>query len=881
MKNYSRRRIALAVAAIGCASQMVAAHAQETPSQLDRVEVVGSNIKRTAAKQATQIEVYKTEEFSKQGLTTTQDVVNSLSSNQSSVVAATTVGSDNGGAAYADLRGLGSQYTLVLIDGRRAANQPAGQAAYAVDLNAIPLEAIERVEVLKEGAAAIYGTDAIGGVINFITKKSYQGATASIGYSSPTQSGGGTERRVAIAGGLGDLNDDGWNVMGTFAASKSEALWAKDRASVAIDRQPQYSSNAFPGNYMSNPARFPGDKVGDPDNATLWGGAYPNCGPGTIKSGNGNYCRQNTSNWIGILPETERMNASAKATKRLGEHEASLQFIHSETKTITSVAPTPMAGAISIPESSPFYPKTNPDALKTTNVGPLSLYGRTVEAGNRVNQFDTSLDRLQSNLEGVVFGWDYKGGIGYSEAKNKETMKSGWVSTSKLQDAINKGLINPFGANSAAAWDGLGLSGEIKQSTMKLMTADYKMSRELFALPGGNAAVGFGTELRREELDAKVDTNLASQAMSSGSEDAKPTAGSRNVYALYGEAILPVVKGLEIQTAVRYDHYSDFGDTINPKAAFKFTPVEQLMFRGSASTGFRAPTLYDMYMPQSKTNTGSSYNDPFRCDPNGNQSAAACKEDPQQLYIRQGGNPNLKPEKTWSTSIGMVVEPVKTVTLSADLWTTAIKDRIGAVGESVLFDPANWNKYRDRFVAKPDGSIDYVTALSDNLGKLRASGVDLAAMWRLPRTSAGNFTLGLNSTYMKKYDYQNEKDGEWTHNVGRYADESVIFRWKTNFNVNWSLASWSATLGSTYLSSYTDMYTNDDGSNHHVASQILWNGSVSYSWRKTMDVTFGAKNLFNRKPPFSNQDSQFQTGYDPRYSDVVGRILFLNLSYKL
>lgn len=872
MTNYSKRRIAMAVAAACCVSQVVVAHAADDPAKLDRVEVVGSNIKRAAAKQATQVEVHNTEEFTKQGLTTTQDVVNALASNQSDIVAATTVGSDQGGASFANLRGLGSQYTLVLIDGRRAANQPAGQSGYAVDLNAIPLEAIERVEVLKEGAAAIYGTDAIGGVINFITKKSYQGATVNLGYSSPTQSGGGTERRLAIAGGYGDLNDDGWNVMGTLAVSKTEALWAKDRAAVAIDRQPQYSSNAFPGNYFSNP-------VETPDTAGLWGGAYPNCGSGTVASSNGKYCRQNTSNYIGILPETERMNASAKATKRFGEHEASLQFLHAETKTTSSVAPTPTSGAVTISPSSPYYPTTNPDG--TTNTGALGIYGRTVEAGNRVNEFNTSLDRLQSNLEGQIAGWDYKAGIGYSEAKLKETMKSGWISTDKMQAAIDNGTLNPFGANSASLWDSLDVSGVLKKSKMKLTTADYKMSRELFDLPGGAAAFGFGTEARREQLDAKVNTELAKQAMSSGSEDSKPTAGSRNVYAFYGEAILPVLKSLEIQTAVRYDHYSDFGDTINPKAAFKFTPIEQIMFRGSASTGFRAPSLYDMYMPASETNTGSSYHDPFRCDPNGDQSEAACSEDKMQQYIKQGGNSKLKPEKTWSTSIGMVVEPVKAVTLSADLWTTAIKDRIGTVSEGVLFEPANWDKYRNLFVRKADGTLDYVMATTDNLGKMRASGVDLGATWRLPRTDVGNFTLDVNSTYMKKYDYQNEKDGEWVHNVGRYGDDYVIFRWKTNVDLNWKLGSWGAVVGTTYKSSYNDMYTNEDGSNHHVASQLLWNGSISYNWRKTMDVTFGARNIFNRKPPYSNQDSQFQTGYDPRYSDVVGRILFLNLSYKM
>ncbi|MEN3113267.1 TonB-dependent receptor [Uliginosibacterium paludis] len=854
----------MAVAAACCVSQVVVARAEDDPAKLERVEVVGSNIKRAAAKQATQIEVHNTEEFTKQGLTTTQDVVNTLASNQSDIVAARTVGSDQGGAAFANLRGLGSQYTLVLIDGRRAANQPAGQSGYAVDLNAIPLEAIERVEVLKEGAAAIYGTDAIGGVINFITKKSYQGATVNLGYSSPTQSGGGTERRLAVAGGYGDLNDDGWNVMGTLAVSKTEALWAKDRADVAIDRNPSFSSNAFPANYLSS-------------QGVRWSGTYPKCGTGTEASGK--YCLQNTSNFIGILPETERMNASAKATKRFGEHEASLQFLHAETKTTSSVAPTPTAGAVSIGPSSPYYPKTNPDG--TTNTGDLALYGRTVEAGNRVNEFNTSLDRLQSNFEGQLAGWDYRGGLGYSEAKLKETMKSGWISTDKMQAAIDNGTLNPFASNSASLWNSLALSGVLKKSTMKLTTADYKMSRELFDLPGGAAAVGFGTEARREQLDAKVNTSLATQAMSSGSEDSKPTAGSRNVYAFYGEAILPVLKSLEVQTAVRYDHYSDFGDTINPKAAFKFTPVEQVMFRGSASTGFRAPSLYDMYMPASKTNTGTKYSDPLLCpdgkNPVAGASAGACVAD--QRDIQQGGNTKLKPEKTWSTSIGMVVEPVKAVTLSADLWTTAIKDRIGTLDESVIMgDPV---KYRSRFVTKSNGSLDYITALSENLGKMRASGVDLGATWRLPRTAVGNFSVDVNSTYMKKYDYQNEKDGEWTHNVGRYGDDYVIFRWKTNVDLNWKKDAWGAVIGTTYKSSYNDMYTNDDDSNHHVASQLLWNGSLSYNWNKTLDVTFGAKNIFNRKPPYSNQNNQFQTGYDPRYADVVGRVLFLNLSYKM
>ena len=865
MKNYPKRRIALAIAMIGCASQMMAAQAQEAPSQLDRVEVVGSNIKRSAAKQATQLEVYKTEEFTKKGLTTTQEVVASLAANQSDVVAASSVGTDQGGAAYANLRGLGSQYTLVLIDGRRAANQPAGQAAYALDLNAIPLDAIERIEVLKEGASAIYGTDAIGGVINFITKKSYQGATASLGYSSPTQNGGGTERRLSIAGGLGDLNDDGWNVQGTLGISKTEALWAKDRASIAIDRNPSMSVNTFPSNYEGTDGGF-------------FSPAYPGCRAGTVGSDNGDgtgSCSENTSNWIGIIPKTERLTASAKATKRIGsDHEASLQFIHSETKTTVAVAPTPTAGSVTIPSTSPYYPSTNPDG--TTNTGDLALYGRTIEAGPRVNKFKTSMDRLQSNLEGLVGGWDYKAGLGYSESKLTETLSSGYINASKFQDAINNGTINPFGLNPSSVWNDVALKGDLKDSKMKLFTADYKMSRELMQLSTGSLAVAFGAEARREELNAGI-ASWASEALSSGSDDSKPTSGSRNVYAFYGETIIPVLKNLEAQVAVRYDHYSDFGDTINPKAAFKFTPVKQIMFRGSASTGFRAPTLYDMYMPASTTNTGDNYRDPLACPGGVENGTTPCKL--FQRDIQQGGNPNLKPEKSYSTSFGMVIEPVPSVTASADVWTTAIKDRIGGLPESTIM--GNRDKYRDRFVANADGTLDYIKAITENLGKLKASGVDLSGAWRLPKSSLGNFTLSANSTYTAKYDYQNEKDGEWVHNAGRYADDYVIFRWKTDLNLAWGLGAWNAVVGSTYLSGYSDKKDNADGSPHRVPAQVLWNGSVGYDWNKTLGVTLGLKNMFNKKPPYSNQKDGFQTGYDPRYSDIVGRTVFLNMTYKM
>lgn len=870
MKNFTKRRIALAVAMIGCASVMTSAYAADdavtaapaTPTgvtKLDRVEIVGSNIKRAnVSTQSTQIETYSTEDFAKKGATSAQDIINSLASSQAAIVGASSVGSDTAGASYANLRNIGAQYTLVLIDGRRVANQPGGEGGYAVDLNAIPIEAIDRVSVLKDGAAAIYGTDAIGGVINFITKKNYQGATATVSYSKPTSSGGGLEKSVSIGGGIGDLDSDGWNLQGTFGISKSDALMATGRDSI-ISRQPQWSSNTNPANYVGSAGE-------------LINPAYPTCrgGSGGSNGDGTGYCRENTSKFLSLEPEVSRWSATAKATKRVfDDSEFSLQYLHNETKTVATMAPTPMAGDVSLPSTSPYYP-----AGETASS--IDLYGRTIDAGSRIQGYKTTMDRLQSNLEGTLASWDYKAGIGYSESMGESTLKSGWINESALQSALNDGTFNPFGTNSASTWNSLSLTGLLNKSTMKMYTADYMMRKEVLPLPGGNMSVAFGSEIRREDLNSIINTSLATNAMSTGEEDSQSTKGGRTVYAFYTEALLPVLKNVELNPAVRFDHYSDFGDTVNPKISFMATPIEQISFRGSAATGFRAPTLYNMYSPAYTTYTGGSYADPVSC-PSGSGTSAGCVQ--TQQHLQYAGNPTLKAEKTYSTSLGMVVKPTKSFMASADLWTIVIKDTIGQIPETEIF--SNPSKYADLFVTDSSGNLAYVKDATTNLGETRTSGVDLAASWRLPSSFLGNFTLTANSTYTRFYQYQLEKGGAWINNLGTYSNNVAVFRWKTNTTLDWSRGDWSATLGANYMSGYTDEYTNDDGSRHVVPSLLLWNGSVSYNWNKQATFTLGARNIFNKQPLYSNQDYTFQTGYDPRYSDIYGRTLFLTMTYKM
>jgi iron complex outermembrane receptor protein len=273
---------------------------------------------------------------------------------------------------------------------------------------------------------------------------------------------------------------------------------------------------------------------------------------------------------------------------------------------------------------------------------------------------------------------------------------SGYVNSSLIGPAFVDGTINPFGDSPAGAWQSVQLTGDGWIAKYATTLADFKMSKELFDLPAGKLAAAFGVDMRHESLDSQIQ-DLAQYAEGSGIANSQSTSGSRNVKALYAEADVPLLKNLDAQFAARYDHYSDFGGSFNPKIAIKYQPSKQLMFRSSASKGFRAPSLYDVYMPNSKTYTAAKFNDPVRCPDgkpaNGGNQVDDCNT---QFMVMQGGNQNLSPEKASSLSFGMVLEPTSNITASADFWWTNVKDVISTLDPSTIF--GNPSKYANLFV---------------------------------------------------------------------------------------------------------------------------------------------------------------------------------------
>jgi iron complex outermembrane receptor protein len=881
--NFRRSLLARSVLiACGATASVLAvqpAFAQDAGAKLQRVEITGSSIKRLAAESALPMTSIKAEDFAKQGLTTAQEVMNTIPMNQTSSVSSTSVGSGTGGKSTVNLRGIGGDKTLVLLNGRRLANHPIN--ADSVDLNIIPVSALDRIEILRDGASAIYGTDAIGGVINFITKRSVSGFNVAAELVAPEKTGA-AESRVNFSGGVGDLDEDGYNFFGVVDMHKQDRLKSTDRdfskTGVILDKGLNLTSGTpFPANFFS-------DK-GIGGNPSFAGGCQL---PYSLPRASNKTCRFDYTQAIDNIPLTEQQSFLGKASFKLNASStASLEYLYSKSTNESKVAPPPLAGiGLIMKSSSPYYPggSAGVPAVAGLTGEDLDVSWRPVgSAGQRVGQDESISNRLVAGLDGFIADWDYRTAFTISESKASSAFAGGYVSDQKMVEGVGSGLLNPFGPQTAAGTAFINaavLKGKYLEATMNSSAVDFKASRDLMDLPAGPLGFAVGGEFRSDKADYRIDRALASQASSSGYSDAKDQSGDRTISAVFAEVNVPIIKDLEVNVAARYDNYSDVGNTFNPKVGIRYQPVKEVLVRGSYNTGFRAPTLYDLNAPQTTTNTANTWDDPVLC-PGGKAVAGAnpnlvCD---QQQNIQQGGNKNLKPETSNTYSVGIVIEPTPAFTASVDLWQISLKDQINAIDESTIF--GDYAKYKDRFVYSADGkSLQYIVALQSNLGKVNTNGADISLAWRMPKTSVGNFVATLDGTYVDVYEYQNEKDGPFTQNAGSYQDNAPVMRWRHNAAIQWTSGDWSTSFAQKYVSGYTDQNQVADKYVQDVKAYVTYSLSATYSGIKNASITAGVKNLFDEIPPFSNQGTVFQKGYDPRFTDPVGRAFYVRANYK-
>jgi iron complex outermembrane recepter protein len=844
---------------------------------VQRVEITGSSIKRLAAETALPVTTVKASDFIKQGLTTAQEVLNTIPMNQSSTVSASAVGAGTGGRATADLRGLGSDKTLVLLNGRRLANHP--YFADTVDLNIIPVAALDRVEILRDGASAIYGTDAIGGVINFITKRSFQGLVMSAEDYEPIKSGGGAEQRVNVAGGYGDLNRDGWSSFGVIDWHQQTALKSTERKFSSTGVIPEHGLNnvsrtTFPANFFSDLGI-----AGNPGFAT---GCLP---PSTRPATDAPVCEFDYTQFIDDIPKTTQFTFLGKANRKFGEQIGSLEYMHGRSTTISRVAPPPMTGlGIIMTADSPYYPGAGiTPAVEDLTGEPLDISWRPLESGQRENFDSSSSDRLLASMEGTWHDWDYNTALSHSQGRARSVFQGGYLVDQRIVDGVGLGILNPFGTQSPAGkayLDQSLLLGEYLHARINTTAFDGRASHDLMALPGGALAAALGFEARHDKATYTVNRPLASQASSSGFAEAQDQAGSRTIYAVFGEVNAPLIPDFELNVAARYDHYSDVGGSFNPKVSLRYQPTKQWLGRASFNKGFRAPTLFDLFGPQATTNTSDSYDDPRLCPggvavPGANPNVVCA----QQQFIRQGGNPNLGPEHSRTWALGVVYEPTPAFTVSLDYWNIKLKDVIQPLPEQSIF--GDFAKYQNLFVYDPTGTrLLYVIDTTSNLGEIRTNGLDVSMLYRVPKNPVGNFSVSMDGTYVHKYEFQNERGGPFFNNAGRYEQSAPIFRWRHNLLFTFGRGDWIVNLSNRYNSHYVDQNTAVDPEfANSVKHYSTWALSGTYTGNKQIELTVGVKNLLDADPPFTNQITNFQLGYDPRFTDPLGRTFYVRGVY--
>jgi iron complex outermembrane receptor protein len=869
------------------------------PVTLQRVEITGSSIKRLAAEQSLPVTILKTEDLAKAGVTNAEQALNFIASNQSSTVTANSVGSSNGGAAYADLRGLGAARTLVLVNGKRMVNNP--YSAQSVDVNALPFGSIERIEVLTDGASAIYGTDAIAGVVNFITRKEMTGFSVSADASLPQASGGGKAYSAGISGGFGSLSDQGWNVFGGLSYRKQDALAATDREFAKTSYLPAQGVNKTSGTTF--PANYSQSGVAGTFNPTA-----PGCAPPlSLPVGAAGTCRFDYVPFINIVPEQVQTSLIAKGSFAVNkDNTVSLEYIQANNKVDTVISPTPVTG-LNMQPGNPFFPGAGitPGNAAISTASPISLGWRQTEVGGRASQPENSTNRILLNWEGQYKGWDYSASAFQSKADVTQVFTGGYVNSTMIQNGLNgvggAPYLNPFGPQTAAGsayLQSAKILGQVQNAEGTLRGFNAGVSGEIAKLPAGPMMLAVGVEFLKDEASYNNNFALIRQAASSGLELAEDSAGSRNDKSISAELNIPITKEFDINLAIRYDKYSDFGSTTNPKASFRWAPSEALLFRGSINTGFRAPTLYDVYAPNSLTNTGNPYDDPVLC-PNGVVNTAgggvASRDCNQQFNQQNGGNKNLKPETSTAWTLGFAVQPINALTLGVDYWNYKVDDSIGPTGEEVIFgDPA---KYSAQFVrcsqlnatdraaiatcSIPGGDpLAYITNTQLNLGSYKTSGLDFTANWQGVASDVGKFSFGWKGTYVMTYEYQLEQGAVYNNNLGVYFNGNPVARYRQVMNFGWQYGSWATQLVNRYTSSYRDQNEDANGNVPVVAGNNIWDLAVTWSGVKGLALTAGMTNMFDRSPPFTNQGGGFQVGYDQRYANPIGRAFLLRGTYQ-
>jgi outer membrane receptor protein involved in Fe transport len=976
--KYKLKRISLCVlAALTAQSTLIqqayAEEAKATEKSVERISVIGSHIKVNHDTGALPVTAISAEDIENSGALSGAELLAEIPQ-QGDVAfnSSRSVGGVNdarGDVSSYNLRGLGTGNTLVLLNGRRLVLHPGTQSENFVPVttanaNTLPVRGLKRVEVLRDGAAAIYGSDAVAGVVNYALKDNYEGSELNFNYGTEE----GTERdALNLSGATGFfLNDEKTHISMSAGYYKREIIMASEKSYAKSsdlrentrfpnavietgtddDGNPIYNNSDLHnlnsstpwgefrtgalGTFHLQPDTLSGcedsDSRGNPTTALDVEGVCVDRGSQPSSDGYDRNSERSLSsgvergNFYGLL--SHQLNDDIELYSEALYYYAKADRVREQASNLTSQRFTIAADA--------FY---NPFGEEVD----LRKY-RPVDTGPRNIEVTDESYRLLTGLRGYYNDWDWDTAVLYSRANTED--RANRINTQLFQEAINStdqatayDVFNGADVNNTNVGDPTGNSQAVidnfmidvvRESETELALFDFKVSKgDLFELPAGDVGFAAGIEYRYESFfDIRSDAlNTSEQFLDivGGAKDvdqfasvvlgSSPTpdaSGSRNVFSAYGELAVPLLEGLpfverlDMQLAARYERFSDVGDIMKPKVALSWIVNDYVQVRTSYSEGFKAPGLPQVVAVDiSRVNT--------RSDPITDARYGV-------LEVRSGSE-SLKPEESESLSWGFVVQPTKNLTFTADWWQLDQTDTVGLIHSQTQLLYDTMLRHQDPsgngnpLVTRGGDDNEVIAVKNDylNLQSRESSGVDLGVSYDL-ETDFGKFKFKINAAKLMKFYQladdvtaqviaaQNSSDQGLVDALKYKGKEVTIIgsgnligqngrpEWRVTSSLDWRKEAWGAGLRYRYVSGFEDTSLDysigEEDFKYQVESFSRVDAYVNYRLPKSvMDktkITFGVKNLSDKKPPIA--DETF--GYNSSVHSSLGRYFYVNINKK-
>lgn len=894
------------------AAQAPASTAKPTEEKvsLEKFVVTGSLIPVAAGSTTVPIQVISAPAIERTGVST--DLADLLRRNQPTFYGGNNIGSDRANTDSGDSNGgsalsLRNRATLVLINGRRAATSPvlASGGASFVDVSMIPIAAVERIEVLADGASATYGSDAVSGVINIILKRDYKGAEVGGSYGFSTNKGHWETRRASMVAG-GSSGNTSLTVSAEW--KKSDPLIQNERPfSTGLFRTPSYAGIVSIGNdfYYLNPSmNAPNGALDSTPAQLVAAGVY--AGPLT-QDGAAQYL--DLANYPTLLASAERRSFTAALEHKVSDNIVLFaDGMYTVTNTETVLNAQPVTGTVAA-------------------TSPLNPFNVAVTARNRFLSFP----RIYAN-EGVsyrgVFGvrgkfldrWSYEGAVNLNKT-NHYFRNRNLIDGAKYTELTNNGTYNPFARQQSPGVIESMLGTQVRDYVSTLRSLDFSLSGPVFELPAGPIEVGVGASYTWEALDFTNDRYDQTGGWLQATPR-QPFHAKSNLDGYFAEMRIPLFsakqnipgfKVLELSVAGRRDIYSTTSDPTVPKYTLRWLPFnDELMIRGSYSESFVAPTLYDLYGPLSVGFTSGI--NITRYDGSGNSLGVVTGS--RQYRSQTGSNAALNPAESRNWSAGVVWSPkaIKGFSIAADWFSIDERDIVSSIptvdivndverrgpaspyaslvrlatsvsGETHFTDGAPITA-PGQMTSRPSDEV-WITNSIVNIAGQWQQGMDVTVNYKWTTQSLGKFDFGIVGTYLHEYVVQTlpsasavgYQDGYYARGTNSFG---VYPRYRTNTRLSWEKSNYTATLSHTYVPSLDDLSSAAPfrvADYHSFDAQIGHNFTGSrYGWVRGLQVAVGVNNMFNKFPP--RIPSEGNQSHDINAYDPIGRFVYVQARYK-